>query len=176
MRRPGPAVLAMLLLAAAGCGRRSVHVPAKPIVLWSAGAPEPEFSLPPEARWQPVYQKLRRELAHRSGKDAQWVCFSSGKLPAVLAFYARKYGPGEAKKRVTSAPAAAMFATVRKVAADLGHPVPPSPVPPGRVRIIILPQRGNLPRVRLESPFLDLETGRVERGTLISMRWRKPGP
>ena len=173
MRRP--VVMAALLLTAFGCGQRPTHTPVKPVVLWSAGAPAPEFPVPREARWQPVYQKLRRELAHRSGRDAQWVCFSSGRLHGVLAFYARRYGADPAKVRVTSTPAGAMFATVRKVAASLGHPVPPSPLSAGHVRIVILPQQGNLPHVRLESPFLNLENGQAEKGTLISMRWRKPG-
>ncbi len=171
MRRT--AIIAMLMLGAAGCAKAPVHHPAKPVVLWTNGASSPEFPVPPEAAWRPVYQKLRRKLAHRSGSNAQWVCFSAGPLKTVASFYARRYGADQGKLRVSSIPAASLFHTVRKTAASLGHTVPPWHRSSGRVRIIVFPQHQNLPRVRLESPFLNLTTGRVESGTLISMSWRK---
>ncbi len=168
--------IVILVLQAAGCAKAPSHVPAHPVVLWSSGAVVPEFPVPPEAAWRPVYQRLRRKLARRSGSNAQWVCFSSGRLDTVVAFYAHKYGMDPHKLVAASTPAPALFQKIRQVAAGLGYRVPSVRTRRGQVRIVIVPQRGDRPRVRLESPFLNLQTGRTETGTLISMRWRKPRP
>ena len=140
--------------------------------MWSSGPVEPEFPTPPEATWQPLYQKLRGELAARGGHEDRWTCFSSGPLRDVIGFYAGRYQLDPAAIRVVSRPAGEVFSTVRKVSAELGHPVPVHAAGLAPVRSATLAQRGALPMVILESPYLDLATGRVRPGTLISMRWR----
>ncbi len=170
MRR---AVLVCLaLVAAAACDGHARRAADRPVLLWSAPRAGLEFPLPPEAEWRPVYQKLRRELAAREGGNWRWACFSAGDFDRVLSFYRERYGLAAGSVRVTVENGQKVFATVRRVAAGLGHPVPAARGRSRRVRTARLGARGNLPAVMLESPFLDLDTGRVRPGTLISMSWR----
>ena len=160
-----------LLLVPAACGRQE-PAPHKPVVLWRSTPAGPEFPLPREARWAPTYQRLRCAFEERTESGYRWTCFSSGSFDHVLRFYAGKLGVRPGSVAVDHRPAAEYFDRVQSMATELGHKVPGSPRPRGSVRIVQLwPARG-LPLVRLESPWLDLDTGRVHRGTLISMRWQ----
>ncbi len=170
--RTGAILLAAVALLAAACGGRPAPPPPHPVVLWESGPAEIEFPLPPGARWVPDYQRLRCKLELRSGTKSRWTCFAGGSFQSVLHFYAGRFGIGADAVTIERRPIAEVFSLVRATAAGLGHTVPGGAGYTGSVRSARLGPAGRLPMVLLESPFLDLETGRVENGTLISMRWR----
>ncbi len=170
----GVAIGLACVAGATGCGRGR-QVPEEAVVLWSPERLEPRFPAPPEAAWEPVYQRLRMAFEAERGGEARWVCYSSDALSDVMAYYAPLYGVAVRKVRVDREPAAGRFETVRLAAADLGHRIPPGPTPSGAVRSVRFGQKGDLPELVLQSPYLDLDSGRVRRGTLISMRWLPPG-
>jgi len=169
-----PAILAGVFLLAAACGGPPPTPPQQPVVLWQSAPPEPEFPVPPDARWAPLYQRLRCKLEERNGTPYRWTCFAGGKLETVLELYAGRFGIEASSRRIERRRAAEVFRTVRDVAAELGHTVPSGPTASGTVRIARFGAAGRLPMVQLESPYLDLETGKIRNGTLISMRWRPP--
>lgn len=169
--------LSLVVVAAAAlvaCGRADVQAPGKPVVLWSSGTVKPRFPIPPEAAWRPVYQRLRGKDEERRGGRSEWACYSSGRFEEVLRFYASAYGFSPRAAGVSSSPAAVVFGKVRREAARLGHKVPAGSPPSGEVRSLMIGQRGDLPMVLIESPYLDLTSGSVRRGTLISMCWTQP--
>jgi len=163
---------AVALLPAAACGNRPAPPPPRPVALWESGPAPVEFPLPPGARWAPEYQRLRCKLELRSGTSSRWTCFAGGSFESVLRFYAGRFGVRADGVTIERRSAAGVFSSVRGTAASLGHTVPPGQRFSGSVRSARLGPAGRLPMVLLESPFLDLETGRVQEGTLISMRWR----
>lgn len=167
-------LVALAAVALAACGRGDVEQPAKPVVLWSSGTVEPRFPIPPEAAWRPVYQRLRQKDEARRHSRSRWACYGSGRFDSVLRFYASAYGFSPAAAEVKSSPAVDAFARVRREAAGLGHVVPSGPSPPGTVRSLTIGQRENLPMLLLESPYLDLTSGKIHHGTLISMCWTRP--
>ncbi len=170
--RGGGLILGVLLLLPAGCGGHPSEPAQKPVVLWQSGLREPEFPLPPEARWAPIYQKLRCKLEGQTGTPYRWTCFAGGDFGTVLHFYAERFGVQPGSVPVERRPVAEVLGIVRGMAARLGHPVPGGREHGGMVRIARLGPSGRLPVVRLESPYLDLDTGALRKGTLISMRWR----
>lgn len=167
----------LLVIAAAAltaCGRGEVQTPAKPLVLWSSGTVKARFPIPPEAAWRPVYQRLRSKDEALRDNHSQWACYSSGRFEEVLRFYATAYGFSARAAGITISPAGEVFSKVRREAARLGHEVPRGPASAGDVRSVRIGQRQDLPMVLIESPYLDLTSGQINRGTLISMCWTEP--
>ncbi len=168
-------IAAAVAAALTACGRGDLRVPAKPVVLWSSGTVEPRFPTPPEAAWEPAYQRLRQADEALRGGRSQWACYSSGRFESVLRFYAAAYRFSPSPSGVKSSRAKEVFDKVRQEVAELGHEVPGGPSPEGTVQSLVIAQRQDLPMVRLESPYLDITSGRLRRGTLISLCWTPKG-
>jgi len=169
--RRGSVVLGVVLLTlAAGCGGPERERPPEAVVLWESGPREPEFPLPPEARWMPACQRLRSAAEAGEGTAYRWACFSGGSFEEVLRFYAERFGTDSRKIPVEHRPAGSASGPP-SAAGSGGRPA-------GRERMVRVAELGpaeGLPLVRLESPFFDPDAGALRDGTLISMRWRPAG-
>lgn len=169
MRRRGP-VVAALVVGAAGFACGSPPAERQPVVLWETGVVVPRFPVVPEAAWEPVHQRLRRQLEPGVGDRDLLVCYGVADVAAAVGFYAEVYGvePGEIPWRPI--PAAVWSAQQAALAAELGV-VYREAVPPTSARRAELPQRGDLPALVLENPRRDAATGELVEGALACLRW-----
>lgn len=164
-------VVAALVVGAANLGCGSPPVDQQPVVLWETGVVVPRFPVVPEAAWEPVHQRLRRQLEPSVGDEDLLACYGAADAAVAVAFYADAYGvePGTVDWRPIVP--AAWSAQERALAAELRLAHRGSGTPPPTARRAELPQRGDLPALILEVPRLDAGTGEVVAGVLVCMHW-----
>lgn len=163
-------MVAALLVGAAGLACGSPPPDQQPVVLWETGVLVPRFPVVPEAAWEPVHQRLRRQLEPGVVDEDLLACYGAADVAVAVAFYADAYGvePGAIEWRPIAP--ALWSAQERALAAELGLGHRGS-VPPPAARRAELPQRGDLPALILEVPRLDAGTGEAAGGALACLHW-----
>jgi hypothetical protein len=140
------------------------------VVLWESGVVVPRFPVVPEAAWEPVHQRLRRQLEVGVGEEDLLACYGVEDPAAAVSFYAEVYGVEPEAFDWRSLSTEAWSDRRRALATELGRDLPGLSAPESARRAVI-PERGDLPTLVLESPRLDAVTGEVVEGALVCLHW-----
>lgn len=164
---------AALLVGAAGLACGGPPPDQRPVILWETGVVTPRFPVVPEAAWEPVHQRVRRQLEPGVSEEDLLPCWSLADEAAAVAFYAGVYGLEPEAMPWRPIPAEAWAAQERALALEVSLPLGDH-APAPAARRAELPQRGDLPALVLETPRLDAGTGEAVGGVLACLHWSQP--
>jgi len=165
--------VAALVVSVAGLACDDPPSDQQSVVLWETGVVSPRFPVAPEASWEPVHQRLRRDFEPGVGDGDLLACYGVADLASAVAFYAEAYGIEPEALPWRPIPETDWSAQRAALAGKLGLPIPGGAPP--IARRAELPQRDDLPTLVLETPWLDASTGEVLPGGLVCLHWSLHG-